>query len=96
MNYEEFTTSTASDEPASELPLYLKALWHEKRGDWDTAHKIVQDIENPEAAAIHAYLHRREGDVSNAQYWYRRAGRRASLELPLDKEWENLAREFLS
>ena len=93
MTYEEFNELSS---PTAELSDYLAALWHERQGDWDRAHKIVQDIETREAAAIHAYLHRREGDVSNAQYWYGRAQRKADLALPMDDEWERLVRDFLN
>lgn len=68
-------------------PDYIHALETERAGDWDKAHRIVQEINTPEAAWIHAYLHRVEGDLGNAAYWYRIAGRpecRASLE----DEWQ--------
>ena len=68
---------------------YIEALEIERAGDWDQAHRIVQEINTTEAAWIHAYLHRVEGDLGNAAYWYRRAGRpecRASLE----EEWNEL------
>lgn len=51
------------------------ALWWDRRGDWSRAHAIVADDDSPEAAWVHAYLHRKEGDLCNARYWYRRAGR---------------------
>jgi hypothetical protein len=72
---------------------YLKALEAERDGAWDHAHRIVQDISTPEAAWVHAYLHRVEGDLGNAAYWYRRAGKpecRASLE----EEWQELYEAF--
>jgi hypothetical protein len=62
---------------------YIRALEIEQAGDWDQAHRIVQEIDTAEAAWIHAYLHRVEGDLGNAAYWYRRAGKpecTASLE----------------
>ena len=95
MTYDEFTASLTNRTPPLGLSPYLTALWHEKRGDWNAAHELVQDIEAREAAAIHAYLHRREGDVGNAQYWYARAKRQAKLDLALDEEWGNLVRELL-
>jgi hypothetical protein len=73
-------------------PLLL-ALWHDHRGHWDTAHTIAQGIASTEGSVVHAYLHRVEGDLSNAQYWYSRAGR-PMPELSLAEEWESLAREF--
>lgn len=95
MTFDEFTESLANNAPPAGLSPYLTALWHEKRGDWNTAHELVQDIETREAAAIHAYLHRREGDMGNAQYWYARAKRPAKLDWALDEEWEQLVRELL-
>ncbi|MCC6162141.1 MAG: hypothetical protein IT182_02210 [Acidobacteria bacterium] len=64
----------------------LVALWQEARGDWRGAHVTVQDLHSNDAAWVHAYLHRREGDDANARYWYARAGRPPSR-LPLDDEW---------
>jgi hypothetical protein len=54
---------------------YLRALWHDLQGDWDTAHKIVQSMTDVNAMWIHAYLHRKEPDISNARYWYNKAGK---------------------
>lgn len=70
-----FEQSLVSPEPPEGLSPLLLALWRDGRGDWDTAHKIAQDVETEEGAWVHAYLHRREGDLSNAAYWYRRAKR---------------------
>lgn len=95
MTFEEFINTLTDDQPRSSLSPYLTALWHEKRGDWKTAHEIVREIESSEAAAIHAYLHRQEGDTGNAQYWDRRAGKPPDLNLALNVEWENLVREML-
>jgi hypothetical protein len=53
----------------------LEALKLVAAGDWDGAHKLVQDQSSPEAAWVHAHLHRVEGDLGNAGYWYRRAGK---------------------
>ncbi|WP_224998743.1 hypothetical protein [Cesiribacter sp. SM1] len=72
---------------------YLKALYWDKKGDWEKAHDIVQDLESPEASWIHAYLHRKEGDEWNAGYWYRRAGK-SIYTGPLDQEWEELWKHF--
>ncbi len=68
---------------------HLRALWHEGAGDWAAAHAVVQDMDDAEAAWIHAYLHRREGDLSNADYWYRRAGRKRPAQ-GLDEEWASI------
>lgn len=60
--------------PAGTSPL-VTALWHDATGDWEGAHTLAQGVESNDGAWVHAYLHRREGDISNAHYWYRRAGR---------------------
>jgi len=73
----------------SEKTELLNALEADRNGDWDRAHRIVQDIESPDAYRIHAYLHRVEGDLGNAAYWYRRAGIpecRSSLQV----EWQEI------
>jgi hypothetical protein len=72
----------------------IKALWHDATGDWSDAHELVQNIDSAEAAWIHAYLHRKEGDLQNAQYWYRRAGRPAASG-PLPDEWRVIAQTLL-
>jgi hypothetical protein len=66
--------------------VYIRAMELDKSGDWDGAHNIVQELTSREAAWIHAYLHRKEGDRWNAQYWYDRAGQ-PFFEGSLDKEW---------
>ena len=96
MNLGEFKGAVERLSEAPEhLPLALQALWHDARGDWDRAHQIAQDIDTSEGAWVHAYLHRKEGDLSNARYWYRRAGRPESHE-DLDREWEKISQSLLS
>jgi len=70
----DFTASCAAARPPSGLGAALEALWWAAKGDWDKAHKIVMDEESADAAWVHAYLHRQEGDLPNAGYWYRTAG----------------------
>lgn len=72
---------------------YLKALYWDKEGDWTKAHGLVEDLSTSEAAWVHAYLHRKEGDEWNAGYWYRRAGQ-PFFTGTLDEEWEKLWKEF--
>ena len=67
----------------------VEAMWWEARGDWDRAHQLAQSVDTPKGAWVHAYLHRKEGDLSNADYWYRRAGRRRPGG-PLDAEWTEI------
>ena len=85
----------ASDTPPSGATGPLNALWHLARGDWDRAHKIVQDDEGRAAAWVHAHLHRVEGDEGNAAYWYARAGRPHAKQ-PLGEEWETIAQALLT
>lgn len=73
----------------------LTALWHAARGDWDRAHTLVMDDGSAEAAWVHAYLHRVEGDQSNAGYWYAKAKKPHSKK-PLDEEWGEIAGALLS
>jgi len=80
--------------PDNQLSPLLKALWYDKKGNWEKAHIIVQDNENKEASRIHAYLHRKEGDSWNADYWYRRAGK-VRPAISLEDEWKMLVKEFL-
>ena len=75
MQFSEFEESISGENPPGSLSNYLKALWYDAKGDWEKAHTIIQDIEDKTAAWIHAFLHRKEGDISNADYWYHRAGR---------------------
>lgn len=90
MNIEEF--KLASPE---KLPLELRALWYDGNDDWDKSHETIQDVNSSNAAWIHAYLHRKEGDLGNAQYWYSRAGK-TMPSTTLTQEWENLVRHFLN
>ncbi len=80
---------SASEMPAS-LPVYLQALWQDANGNWEEAHRLIQDMGDKKAAWIHAYLHRKEGDVSNADYWYHKAGK-TSPSVSLHEEWEDIA-----
>lgn len=72
----------------------LEALWHDGKGDWNKSHEVIQDVNSKNAAWIHAYLHRKEGDLGNAQYWYSRAGK-TMPGTSLDDEWRSLVEHFL-
>jgi hypothetical protein len=95
MSLDEFKTSLASPTPPPGLPALLRALWHDARGDWDEAHRIAQDVDDPNGAWVHGYLHRKEGDTGNAAYWYRRAGKPAAKD-SLQQEWERITGALLS
>jgi hypothetical protein len=95
MTFAEFKTSLEAEAPPAGLSQYLTALWRDGRGEWDAAHEIVQDIESKTAARIHAYLHRKEGDESNARYWYGRASESFPTGQSLDDEWVELVQRLL-
>ena len=75
MTLEEFRQSTTNDEPPTNLTFALAGLWWDAKGDWTRAHESAQQDESPAGSWVHAYLHRKEGDASNAGYWYRRANK---------------------
>ncbi len=87
MNAADFKASLSDTVPAPEVDAPLAALWWAAKGNWNEAHRIVQDEHGKEAAWIHAYLHRVEGDPGNAGYWYRQAGRPVATG-SLEAEWE--------
>ncbi len=95
MNIEEFRLSVKTDHAPSGIGPLLKALWLDAKGDWEGSHNIVQDIDSKDAAWIHAYLHRKEGDLWNADYWYSRAGKQRP-KLTLDEEWTILVNYFIT
>jgi hypothetical protein len=90
-----FRKSLDAGAPPDGAGSLLSALWHDAKGDWKRAHEIVQDEEGVQAAWVHAYLHRKEGDLSNAGYWYRRAARPVS-KISLEDEWEAIVSAFLA
>ncbi len=94
MTQDDFAASLDQVRPPVELDNITTALWWQGKGDWERAHKIVQELDSAEAALVHAHLHRVEGDLGNAGYWYRRAGRPVA-ETSLDAEWRALVAEFL-
>jgi hypothetical protein len=91
----EFKHSIAGGQPPRALAPALLALWHDARGDWATAHAVAQDIDDSTGAWIHAYLHRKEGDLANAGYWYRRASQPAANG-SLEAEWDRIAATLLA
>ena len=96
MSFEAFTRSIAQNAtPDATLSDLLTSLWWDRKGDWERAHAIAQDIPTVQGSAVHAYLHREEGVLWNADYWYRRAGR-SRPEISLEAEWEALVREMLA
>lgn len=94
MDITTFRSSLANDTPPIGLTVQLEALWYDGSGDWDKAHDLINDLDDKQSAHVHAYLHRKEGDLWNADYWYRRAGRQRP-ETTLEEEWEALATALL-
>jgi hypothetical protein len=94
VNFEEFTASLAERAPRADFLTPLAALWWDAKGDWNKAHGLVDGLETTDGMAVHAYLHRKEGSASNADYWYHRAGR--NFRRPtLDAEWTALVEALL-
>ena len=89
-----FDLSLANSVPPRVLSPALAALWWAKKGDWEKAHRLVMDAHGRDAAWVHAYLHRVEGDLGNAGYWYRRA-ERPSAKAPLAVEWKAIVGALL-
>jgi hypothetical protein len=90
----DFKSSLSGATPAPNLSPPLAALWWAAKGDWTRAHEIVQDEEGVDAAWVHAYLHRVEGDLGNAGYWYRRAGKPVASGA-VEAEWDNVVLALL-
>ncbi len=94
MDLKSFKASTGAGSPPGGLSEALRALWWDAKGDWHKAHEHAQAQDDKEGAWVHAYLHRKEGDLGNAGYWYRQAGRPKATG-PLDAEWEAIAKALL-
>lgn len=89
MNLDQFRESLSQSLPPSQLDDYLKALWYDGKQDWQRSHDIIESMNDSNAAWIHAYLHRKEGDSWNADYWYSKAGKKRPA-VSLEQEWENI------
>ena len=95
MTIDAFRSSVSAGSPPPDVGPALQALWWVAKDDWDKAHKVIQQHEGkPECDLVHAHLHRQEGDLSNAGYWYRRAGRPVATGA-LEDEWSAVAAELL-
>ncbi len=94
MDLSAFKATVEKSTPPTGLSKGLQALWQDAKGDWEVAHAIAQDTPDPEGAWVHAYLHRVEGDESNAGYWYKRA-EKPHCQLPLKEEWTEIATALL-
>lgn len=90
-----FRSSLAQPAPPAGLSSALRGLWWDARGDWQEAHRCAQAQDDRAGAAVHAYLHRKEGDLANARHWYARAGR-AMPDSTLEQEWDALVGDLLA
>jgi hypothetical protein len=94
MDFATFQASVEEETPPVKAGLALQALWHAAKGDWETAHFKAQEDKTTSGAWVHAYLHRVEGDLPNASYWYRKAGH-TEVSSSLRAEWEEIATALL-
>ena len=93
MTVDEFRATLKGDDPPAVSPV-LRAMWHAARGNWEEAHRIAQDINDRSGSWVHAHLHRAEGDLSNARYWYDQAAQREATD-SLEEEWARITTELL-
>lgn len=94
MNIQEFKASIAKKEMPLGLAPHLQALWHDGLDNWSAAHDLIDQLSDKQSAHVHAYLHHKEGDIWNADYWYSRAGKKRPS-VSLDQEWEDLVAFYL-
>jgi len=95
MTLDDFRNSLSQKTPPAGISSLLHALWFDAKGDWAGAHEIAQEVDTADGAWVHAYLHRKEGDLSNAGYWYSRAGR-ITPKVSLELEWEEIVKALLT
>ena len=94
MQFEAFNESIKAKTIPLDVSVYLASLWYDGTGDWSKAHNLVDSLEDATACWVHAYLHRKEGDIGNADYWYRKAGRKRP-DVSLETEWETIVKALL-
>ncbi len=95
MDLASFKASMESAVPPDTLRLALQSLWYAGKGDWQTAHGLADSKHGNETNWVHGYLHRAEGNMSNAGYWYRRAGRDVPA-VALEAEWQAIVESLLA
>ena len=95
MTLDEFMASLDDEAVPVGIPELVRALWYDLKGDWRSAHEIAQEIESPEGALVHAYLHRKEGDSANARYWYSKACAPVP-KCSLEEEWREIVERLLA
>jgi hypothetical protein len=90
----EFKSSLTGGQPPEGSAVLLVALWYDAKGDWQKAHGLAQEVNSSDGSWVHAYLHRKEGDLSNAGYWYRHA-RKSLPDNSLEMEWDEIVAALL-
>ena len=95
MTLQEFRESLLRTAPPDGLHLALMGLWWDAKGDWRKAHESAQQDEGPAGSWVHAYLHRKEGDIGNARYWYGQAQEPEATD-SLAAEWERIVELLLA
>ena len=95
MNFQEFRNSAMGNNPPKEIGLALTALWWDSKGNWHKAHESAQQDEGPAGSWVHAYLHRKKGDLANAGYWYQRAGK-SLIRGSFEQEWQEIVASLLT
>lgn len=94
MEIDDFKHLLLAAQPPAHLSVQLQALWYDGKGNWHKAHDLIDHLNDRSSAHVHAYLHRKEGDLWNADYWYRRAGK-VRPEIALEDEWCSLIKLFI-
>lgn len=94
MTFDAFKNSLTGSTPPALTNKALLALWYDGKKDWETAHEFAQDEHTNDGSWVHAYLHRKEGDLGNASYWYHRAGKKMPS-VSLDEEWKQIVSALL-
>ena len=95
MTFDAFQKSLTAAEPPPGLTPAQAGLWWDAKKDWQRAHESAQQDEGPAGSWVHAYLHRKEGDASNAAYWYNRAKKPICRD-SLEKEWQSIVKSLLT
>ncbi|HET9057715.1 MAG TPA: hypothetical protein VFN30_12795 [Chitinophagaceae bacterium] len=94
MNFDAFMQTLKQSAPPADFSVYLQSLWYDGKGNWHKAHTLIQEVEDKTGSWIHAYLHRKEGDNRNANYWYGQAGK-PMPHYTLKQEWEEIVKALL-
>ncbi|MEO6550270.1 MAG: hypothetical protein ABIN94_19860 [Ferruginibacter sp.] len=94
MQLESFKQQLKNTLPPPHISVYLLAMWQDGKDNWEEAHQLINDLEDANACWVHAYLHRKEGDTFNADYWYRKANKQRP-NIQLAEEWDNIVKALL-